>query len=642
MNQRRWRLSLVESVRKQVQGHQETTLENLGRLLWHEGIPNRFIELPSSWWNNNALMDAGLWIARSSTEPYRTFLVSQDPWPGKPPQVRPLTGTSSGALQPEQLDRVVLSLWPGAHDLSNLWRIPKRAIASRVVEACLWLALPLSLVIQPTVSIGLIVVLMLLRRARSDQQRILHASQRSLAALHHLLRLPLRSVLQMRQGLGQSVVNLQTKVGLELPEQLIGALLPLLVLLGSGLILTVQQAQTGLAVLLILLIWPLVHAGIGLRRLPLLLERQQQDSCADQRSLELLTITPTLRLSAAEERALDWWQQPLVQARRLQVRLDRLHSLRLLSAAVSADLCLFIARQAAWTSASLMLLGLAIVAAAQLSGRLHKLTALRAQSRVGSALLACPTEWQLDSQHPGILRGEVELEQVSFRYDEHLPWVLNQINLTLPVGGFTALVGPSGSGKSTLLQVLLGLETATQGRVLFDGRESRELQLDLLRPQIGAMLQNGRLVGDTLLDVLAAGRPLELDQALDVLDRVGFGPDLQSLPMGLETPLPDGGRQLSGGQRQKLALARALIGSPALLLLDEPTSSLDQHSQRQVLDGLLALKSTRLLIAHRLSTVERADRIVVMDQGRIVQIGTFRELRQTPGLFADLMQHQDG
>jgi len=210
------------------------------------------------------------------------------------------------------------------------------------------------------------------------------------------------------------------------------------------------------------------------------------------------------------------------------------------------------------------------------------------------------------------------------------------------VGGFTALVGPSGSGKSTLLQVLLGLETATQGRVLFDGRESRELQLDLLRPQIGAMLQNGRLVGDTLLDVLAAGRPLELDQALDVLDRVGFGPDLQSLPMGLETPLPDGGRQLSGGQRQKLALARALIGSPALLLLDEPTSSLDQHSQRQVLDGLLALKSTRLLIAHRLSTVELADRIVVMDQGRIVQIGTFRELRQTPGLFADLMQHQDG
>ena len=642
MNQRRWRLSLVETVRKQVQGHQETTLENLGRLLWHEGIPNRFIELPSSWWNNNALMDAGLWIARSSTEPYRTFLVSQDPWPGKPPQVRPLTGTSSGALQPEQLDRVVLSLWPGAHDLSNLWRIPKRAIASRVVEACLWLALPLSLVIQPTVSIGLIVVLMLLHGARSDQQKILHASQRSLAVLHHLLRLPLRSFLQMRQGLGQSVVNLQTKVGLELPEQLIGALLPLLVLLGSGLILTVQQAQTGLAVLLILLIWPLVHAGIGLRRLPLLLERQQQDSCADQRSLELLTITPTLRLSAAEERALDWWQQPLVQARRLQVRLDRLHSLRLLSAAVSADLCLFIARQAAWTSASLMLLGLAIVAAAQLSGRLHKLTALRAQSRVGSALLACPTEWQLDSQHPGILRGEVELEQVSFRYDEHLPWVLNQINLTLPVGGFTALVGPSGSGKSTLLQVLLGLETATQGRVLFDGRESRELQLDLLRPQIGAMLQNGRLVGDTLLDVLAAGRPLELDQALDVLDRVGFGPDLQSLPMGLETPLPDGGRQLSGGQRQKLALARALIGSPALLLLDEPTSSLDQHSQRQVLDGLLALKSTRLLIAHRLSTVELADRIVVMDQGRIVQIGTFRELRQTPGLFADLMQHQDG
>ena len=642
MNQRRWRLSLVETVRKQVEGHQDASLENLGRLLWHEGIPNRLIELPASWWTNNSLMDAGLWIARSSTEPFRTCLVSQERGPGKPPQIRPLTGTNSESLQPDQLDRVVLSLWPGAHDLTNLWRFPKRAIASRVVEACLWLALPLSLAIQPKLSIGLVVVLMVLRSTRSDQLLILHASQRSVATLHHLLRLPLRSFLQMREGLGQSVINLQTKVGLELPEQLIGALLPLLVLLGSGLILALQQAQTGLAVLLILLIWPLIHAGIGLRRLPLLLERQQLDSCADQRSLQLLTITPTLRLSAAEEKALEWWQQPLVQARRLQVQLDRLHSLRLFSALVAAALCLFLARQAAWTSASLMLLGLAIVAAAQLSWRLHKLTVLRAQSRVGDALLACPTEWQLDSQHPGILRGEVELEQVSFRYDKHLPWVINQINLTLPAGGFTALVGPSGSGKSTLLQVLLGLETATQGRVLFDGRDSRELQLDLLRPQIGAMLQNGRLVGDTLLDVLSAGRPLELDQALEVLDRVGFGPDLESLPMGLETPLPDGGRQLSGGQRQKLALARALIGSPALLLLDEPTSSLDQHSQQQVLDGLLALPSTRLLIAHRLSTVEQADRIVVMDQGRIVQIGTFQELRQTPGLFADLMQHQDG
>ena len=641
MNQHRWRLSLGETVRKQVLGDPETTLENLGRLLWHEGIPNRLIQLPASWWTNNTLMDSGLWIARSSTEPFQTCLVSQERGTGQPPQVMPLTGTSSGSLQPKQLDRLVLSLWPGAHDLTSLWRVPKRAIASRVVEACLWLALPLSLAIQPTISFGLVVVLMLLRSARSDQQLILHASQRSLATLHHLLRLPLRSFLQMREGLGQSVIKLQTKVSLELPDQLIGAVLPLLVLLGSCLVLGLQQGQTGLSVLLILLIWPLVQAGIGLRSLPLLMKRQQQDSCADERSLQLLTITPTLRLSAAEEKALDWWQQPLLHARKLQVQLDRLHSLRLLSAVTASALCLFLARQAAWTSATLLLLGLAIVAAAQLSWRLHNLTALRAQSRVGSALLACPTEWQLDNQHPGILRGEVELEQVSFCYDQHLPWVLNQINLFLPAGGFTALVGPSGSGKSTLLQVLLGLETATQGRVLFDGRDSRELQLDLLRPQIGAMLQDGRLVGDTLLDVLAAGRPLELDQALEVLDRVGFGPDLQSLPMGLETPLPDGGRQLSGGQRQKLALARALIGSPPLLLLDEPTSSLDQHSQQLVLDGLLALPSTRLLIAHRLSTVERADRIVVMDQGRIVQIGTFAELRQTPGLFADLMQHQE-
>ena len=275
MNQRRWRLSLIETVRKQVQGDQETTLESLGRHFWHEGIPNRLVQLPASWWTDNGLIDSGLWIARSSTEPFRTCLVSQERGTGQPPQVIALTGTSNGSLQPEQLDRVVLSLWPGARDLTNLWRVPKRAIASRAVEACLWLALPLSLAIQPTVSFGLVVVLMLLRSARSDQQLILHASQRSLATLHHLLRLPLRSFLQMREGLGQSVIKLQTKVGFELPDQLIGAVLPLLVLLGSGLILAVQQGQTGLSVLLILLIWPLIHAGIGLRSLPLLLKRQQ-------------------------------------------------------------------------------------------------------------------------------------------------------------------------------------------------------------------------------------------------------------------------------------------------------------------------------------------------------------------------------
>ena len=238
----------------------------------------------------------------------------------------------------------------------------------------------------------------------------------------------------------------------------------------------------------------------------------------------------------------------------------------------------------------------------------------------------------------------ISIQNVTISYGSYE--AVKNVFCDVPRGKVTAFIGPSGCGKSTVLRSLNRMNDliegcSLKGRVLFDGRDSRELQLDLLRPQIGAMLQDGRLVGDTLLDVLAAGRPLELDQALEVLDRVGFGPDLQSLPMGLETPLPDGGRQLSGGQRQKLALARALIGSPPLLLLDEPTSSLDQHSQQLVLDGLLALPSTRLLIAHRLSTVERADRIVVMDQGRIVQIGTYPELRQTPGLFAELIQHQD-
>ena len=173
-----------------------------------------------------------------------------------------------------------------------------------------------------------------------------------------------------------------------------------------------------------------------------------------------------------------------------------------------------------------MLLGLAIVAAAQLSWRLHKLTALRAQSRVGSTLLACPSEWQHDSQHPGILRGEVELEQVSFRYDQHLPWVLNQINLSLPAGGFTALVGPSGSGKSTLLQVLLGLETATQGRVLFDGVDLYGSNVDPVevRRRIGMVFQQPNPFPKSIYENIAFGARIngftgDMDELVERSDR---------------------------------------------------------------------------------------------------------------------------
>ena len=636
----RWRGYLQQRLQQELKADGPIDRHNLAQQLWHAGIPNRLIQLPESWWTQPALMDSGMWISFTGAEPSVPWLVSHDHPAAKPAVLPLLSGANASAPEPQQLDRLVISLWPGVEQLSNLWRLPTSTLINSGLEALLWLFLPICLLHQPAGLAAILPALLLLRSRHQPRRSLLITAQHSLAALHHLLRLPVATFIHLQHGVGLGVINLQNQLGRELPEQLLKALVPLLLLCGSGVALMQQQAQGGRIVLLLLVLWPMVHAAIAVQSRTWLLKREAEDTCSDQRSLQLLTISNTLRLAGAEERALAWWQQPLRRARSCQQRLDLLHSVTLLSSWLAAGSCLLLAQQNVWSSLQLMQLGLAIVAAQQLGAHLHDLVALRADARLEAQLLASPTEWQGQHHHPGTLQGEVQLKEVWFRYAPSLPWVLQDVNLTLAPGSFTALVGPSGSGKSTLLQLMLGFGAVSRGQLLFDQQDARTLQLDLLRPQIGAMLQNGRLVGDTLLDVLAAGRPLGLEQALEALDSVGFGPDLKSLPMGLETPLPDGGRQLSGGQRQKLALARALIGSPSLLLLDEPTSSLDAEGQNQVLETLLSTPATRLLVAHRLSTIERADRIVVMDQGRIVQIGTYNELSRTPGLFADLIRHQ--
>jgi ATP-binding cassette subfamily B protein len=241
---------------------------------------------------------------------------------------------------------------------------------------------------------------------------------------------------------------------------------------------------------------------------------------------------------------------------------------------------------------------------------------------------------------PGPLRGALALEGVSFRYGDDGPWVLDDLNLAITPGEFVAVVGPTGSGKSTLVRLLLGLERPVAGRVLVDGRPLERLRIDLVRRQIGVVPQNTALLAGSLQEVIAGGSDLSLEEAWSAAEQAAVADDIRALPMGMHTLLPEGGGSLSGGQRQRLAIARALARRPRVLILDEATSALDNRSQAKVSRSLQALGLTRLVIAHRLSTVRHADRIVVLEAGRIVQEGRFAELVAQPGPFAALMRRQ--
>jgi len=238
------------------------------------------------------------------------------------------------------------------------------------------------------------------------------------------------------------------------------------------------------------------------------------------------------------------------------------------------------------------------------------------------------------------LVGRVEMNQVAFRYTPGGPLILNGISCEIQPGEFVAFVGTSGAGKSTLLRLLLGFEKPETGSIYFDGQELQNLDVQSVRQQMGVVLQNATLFSGDIYSNIIGSSPYSMDEAWEAAKLAGCDAEIRALPMGMHTALGEGGRGLSGGQRQRIMIARALVGKPRILIFDEATSALDNHTQALVSRSLEQLDVTRIVIAHRLSTIVHADRIFVMDGGRIVQTGTYDELMQQPGLFAALVARQ--
>jgi NHLM bacteriocin system ABC transporter ATP-binding protein len=241
---------------------------------------------------------------------------------------------------------------------------------------------------------------------------------------------------------------------------------------------------------------------------------------------------------------------------------------------------------------------------------------------------------------PRELKGEVEGQHLIFRYYPDAPLVLRDVSFHIAPGEYAAFVGPSGCGKSTLFRLLLGFETPVSGSVYYDGVDLAGLDAQAIRRQIGVVLQSGTLLAGSLWENICGAAWFPLEDAWEAARMAGLEEDIKNMAMGMHTVVQAGGGGLSGGQRQRLLIARALVGKPRLLLFDEATSSLDNRTQAIVSQSLAALNATRIVIAHRLSTVIGADRIIVMDRGQIVQTGNYAELMRAPGLFRELAERQ--
>ena len=270
--------------------------------------------------------------------------------------------------------------------------------------------------------------------------------------------------------------------------------------------------------------------------------------------------------------------------------------------------------------------------------RLGDLASLRSILRRIAPILAAPSERTANREQPGVLSGRIDIEDVRFSYPGTANEVLSGVTMHIAEGESIAIVGASGSGKSTLTQLILGMRQPSLGEIVFDGKALGRLDVVSVRRQIGAVIQNTRVVPGTILDNIVGSTLFTPKDAQAAIVAAGLGDEVAKMPMGLSTYVTD--QTLSGGQVQKLMIARALVTRPRILIFDEATSALDEISQAQVVQSLERLKSTRIIIAHRLSTVRMVDKIYVMEEGRIVQSGNFTELLAVEGPFKEMARRQ--
>lgn len=427
--------------------------------------------------------------------------------------------------------------------------------------------------------------------------------------------------------------------------------------LGNFLLLIHYSPRLALAALGCALVVLLCMGAVGYYKLRAERQVAEYGGTLSARAIEYLAAIAKLRVAAAEARAFANWAALFARARRLAFRAGRLGAL---------DEVFFAAYPTLASALLFSMMGTALAAAqaegqgglttgqfiafhaafgtflgglAGVAGTLLDLLRLVPVAERARPVLEALPEVAPGKRHPGKLQGRIEVRGLAFRYGEG-PDVLAGVDLSIAPGNFVAIVGPSGSGKSTLLRLLLGFEQPSAGVISYDAQDLAELDVTAVRRQFGVVLQQGQLLSGTIFQNIVGARNLPLEQVEEAARLCALEEDLRQMPMGMHTVISEGCSTLSGGQRQRILIARAIAHRPGILFFDEATSALDNHTQAQIARSLEQIRATRIVVAHRLSTVAQADEIVVLDRGRVVQRGTYAALMAQPGLFAELARRQ--
>ncbi|WUH23778.1 NHLP bacteriocin export ABC transporter permease/ATPase subunit [Streptomyces sp. NBC_00448] len=436
----------------------------------------------------------------------------------------------------------------------------------------------------------------------------------------------------------------------------------------SGISSVIVQAGTVGAVNLVLLLWfsvPLtlvavalllvvgaVFLGLGLAQLRWQRKLVVLTNKLNNLAFQTLRGLPKLRVSAAESFAYAAWAGEFAHSRELQQRVGRTKNLITVFNSVCLPFCtltMFMllagpARGALSPGAFLTFntaVTMMLTSVTQLTGALLSAAAVLPLFEQVKPILEAAPEVRGGSTQPGTLSGAIEARNLTFRYADDAPLVLDDVSFRVRPGEFTAIVGASGCGKSTLLRLLIGFDRPVSGGVHYDGQDLAALDQSALRRQCGVVLQNAQPFTGSILDCIRGAGAYTLEEAWQAARLAGLAEDIKQMPMGMHTVLSDGGGAVSGGQRQRLMIAQALIRRPRILFFDEATSALDNETQGVVMESTRALRATRVVIAHRLSTIMDADRVIVMADGRVAQQGPPTELlADTGGLFHRLVRRQ--